>query len=170
MKKSLYLLLTILTCITFMTGCSFFKKADDSTKDDSSISSEALNDTTDQPATEEDGEELPVDTPQDATSEDVVNEKEDTPSKEDEDSNPRDNVASNTAKEYTATGKYCGFIDSISVEIELSDGSCCTFFVYDDDVRSTLSALDEEDMPEISFSYKAKEGQINPEMTSVIGG
>ena len=28
----------------------------------------------------------------------------------------------------------------------------------------------EEDMPEITFTYKSKDGQVNPEMTSVIGG
>ena len=82
----------------------------------------------------------------------------------------RENVTTNPSKEYTATGKYCGFIDSTSVEVELSDGSYCSFFVFDEEVRSTLSALNEEDMPEISFTYKAKEGQVNPEMTSVIGG
>ncbi len=174
MKKTLYLFLAILTCMTLMTGCSFFNKPD---KEDTSISSDTETDTTDGGTTEEEGEEVPVGNPEDLSSEESSEDKTtetenntDTDTGNEESSNPRENVTTNPSKEYTATGKYCGFIDSTSVEVELSDGSYCSFFVFDEEVRSTLSALNEEDMPEISFTYKAKEGQVNPEMTSVIGG
>ena len=174
MKKTLYLILAIVTCVVFMTGCSFFSKPDDSTKDDTTLSSDTDKDTTYDVTTEDDGEEIPVDNPDDDSSEDTTDsagENDDkTDSETDDSSNPRDNVASDASKEYTSSGKYCGFIDSNSVEIELADGSYCSFFVFDEEVRSSLSALNEEDMPEISFTYKAKEGQVNPEMTSVIGG
>ena len=43
------------------------------------------------------------------------------------------------------------FGQETSVEVELADGSYCSFFVFDEEVRSTLSALNEENMPEISF-------------------
>ena len=174
MKKTFYLILAIVTCVVFMTGCSFFNKPDDSSKDDTSISSDTDKDTTSAVTTEDEGEEIPVDNPDDASSEDTTDsagENDDkTDSETDDSSNPRNNVANDTSKEYSATGKYCGFIDSNSVEIELADGSYCSFFVFDEEVRSSLSALNEEDMPEISFTYKAKDGQVNPEMTSVIGG
>ena len=170
MKKTLYLFVAIVTCVALMTGCSFFNKPDTSEKEDPTVSSETEKDTTDSVTTEDEGDEISVDNPQDTVSDQPSTEDKSDSSDHKDSSNPRDNVASDTAKEYSASGKYCGFIDSTSVEIELSDGSYCTFFVYAEDVRSTLSALDEEDMPEISFTYKAKDGQVNPEMTSVIGG
>jgi len=174
MKKPFYIFLTVVTCFLFMTGCSFFSKPDDSSKEDTSISSDTEKDTADSGTTEEQGEEIPVDNPADNSSETPTDteetDKDNSVSNEADSSNPRENIANDKSKEYSGTGKYCGFIDSNSVEIELPDGSYCSFFVFDDEVRRTLSALDEEDMPEINFTYKAKEGQVNPEMTSVIGG
>lgn len=174
MKKILYTFLTIATCIFFITGCSFFGKPDDSSKDDSSISSDTEQETTDPGTTEEEGDEIPVDNPQDASSETTDDTEEentaDTTADPSDSSNPRENIANDASKEYSASGKYCGFIDSNSVEIELTDGTYCTFFVFEEEVRNSLSALDEEDMPEISFTYKGRDGQINPEMISVIGG
>ena len=174
MKKKLYTFFAIITCVVFMTGCGFFSKPDDTSKDDNELIFDIGKDTEDPGTTEDDGEEIPVGNPEDATSEEETTEAgdtgNDTPSDKDESSDPRENIANDAAKEYTGTGKYCGFIDSNSVEIELSNGSYCSFFVFKDDVRNTLSALDEEDMPEITFTYKAKDGQINPEMISVIGG
>ncbi|MBE5956678.1 MAG: hypothetical protein E7253_09520 [Lachnospiraceae bacterium] len=174
MKKTLYVFLAMVTCIIFITGCSFFNKPDDTTKDDSALTSDT--DTADDVTTEDEGEEIPVGNPNDATSEEDTSapegdsDSDNESSNNNEASNPRDNIANDASKEYTGTGKYCGFIDSNSVEIELADGSYCSFFVFDEEVRSTLSALDEEDMPEINFTYKAKDGQVNPEMISVIGG
>lgn len=166
MKKLLYLFLALFTCITMMTACNFLGGEKDTTTSDSESTTEPQENDTEEEIpedTDNDGEEVSVDDPDDVTT--TENSDSDTAS-----FNPRDNVAADSTKEYTATGKYCGFIDSSSVEIELSDGSYCSFFVTDEEVRSTLSALNEEDMPEISFTYKAKEGQINPIMISVIGG
>lgn len=168
MKKMLYTFMAIVTCSVLLTGCSFFAKPGDTTREEIFITSDTENDTQ-EATTEDEGEEIPVGNPENASSEDTTeDDKNDTSN--DESSNPRDNVASDSSKEYQATGKYCGFIDSISVEVEMEDGSYCSFFVYEEDVKSTLSALNEEDMPEISFTYKARTGQVNPEMTSVIGG
>ena len=178
MKKMLYTFIAIVTCTVFLTGCSFFSKPEDTTKDKSQVTSDTDNDTTGT-TTEDDGEELPVINPEDESSEDETVTTEDTENTEntddttsnnEESSDPRENIANDASKEYTGTGKYCGFIDSNSVEIELNNGSCCSFFVFKDDVRSALSALNEEDMPEITFTYKSRDGQVNPEMISVIGG
>lgn len=171
MKKQLYVLLAIVTCLVFMTGCSFFQKPEEPNTEDTAVSSDESEEATE--ATTEDEEvEIPVDSPEDGSSEESTEDKDgdNDASNQGGSSNPRDDVATDSSKEYTTTGKYCGFIDSTSVEIQLSDGSYCTFFVYDEEIRSTLFALNEDDMPEITFSYKAKEGQINPEMISVIGG
>lgn len=175
MKRMLYTFVAIVSCVIFLTGCSFFSKPDDTAKDESQVTSDTDNNTTES-TTEDEGDEIPVINLDDASSEDEATTTEDTentndtPSNNEESSNPRENIANDAAKEYTGTGNYCGFIDSNSVEIELNDGSYCSFFVFKDDVRSVLSALNEEDMPEITFTYKSKEGQVNPEMTSVIGG
>ena len=176
MKKTIYVFLTMITCILFMTGCSFFSKTEGGSEDDTRIETGTDQDSDELLTTEEEGVELPVGNPQDDSSSDEPASSQttaadnDSSSKEEPSSNPRDNIAKDPSKEYTGTGKYCGFIDSNSVEIELADGSYCSFFVFEEEVRNTLSALNEENMPEISFSYKAKDGQINPEMTSVIGG
>ncbi len=170
MKRMISVLFAILTCVIFMTGCSFFSKPGNTTNDEFQVPA----DTTDAGTTEEDGEEIPVVNPEDASSEEETpatkDDSDDTTSTDKDSSNPRENITNDASKEYTGTGKYCGFIDSNSVEIELSDGSYCSFFVFDREVRSTLSSLDEEDMPEITFTYKGKDGQVNPEMISVIGG
>lgn len=178
MKRMIYLLFAIVTCVIFMTGCSFFSKPGNTTTDEFQVPSDADKDTTDAGTTEEEGEEIQVGNPEDLSSEEDITTTEDTTEdtgkdtspNDKESSNPRENIADDASKEYTGTGKYCGFIDSISVEIELSDGSYCSFFVFDAEVKSTLSALNEEDTPEITFTYKGKDGQVNPEMISVIGG
>lgn len=170
MKKKLYVFLAIVTCIVFMTGCGLFHKLDSDTADNETQTSETDNkDTSDVQNDADDtndADDVPVSTPND-TSSTEDEQSDDTDSSNSESNNPQDNVANDTDKEFTATGKYCGFVDSTSVEIELSDGSYCTFFAYEDDVRNTLSGLNEEEMPEISFTYKAREGQINPEMIAV---
>ena len=157
MKKKLYVILAVVTSVVLMTGCSFFQIFDNTSKDDTSV-----------PPTKEDTTDVNTTEDNNSVSNTEDNNDESTSTKG-EVSDPREDVANDSTKKYTGTGKYCGFIDSTCVEVELADGSCCTFFVFDEDVRSTLSALNEEDMPEISFSYKAKEGQINPEIVAILG-
>lgn len=173
MKKKLYVFLAIVTCIVFMTGCSLFHKLDSDTADNETQTSETdTKDTSDEQkdtGDANDADDVPVSNPDDTSStEDNKSEDDKNDNSSDgESTNPQDNVSKDADKEFTATGKYCGFVDSNSVEIELSDGSYCTFFAYEEDVRNTLTGLNEEEMPEISFTYKAREGQINPEMIAV---
>lgn len=167
MKKKFYFLLAVVCCIALMTGCSFFSKQNSST-----IGSEAENtadnkenkddDPVDVP---DDAQDVPVNDPTDNSEEDnKVDQPDSNPSKAE---NPQENVANDTDKKFTTTGKYCGFADSHSVEIELADGTFWNFFVFDEAVTNTLSSLNEENMPEITFTYQAMEGQINPEIIDV---
>ncbi len=162
MKKMICLLLALVTCLSLMTACSFFSKEDSTTESEKTTLSDDKESTGEEDNTDEENTDSTT-----STEEITTTEEEEVSTSETKTENPRDNVANDSDTSFTATGKYCGFIDSNSVEIELSDGSCCSFFAFEEDVRTVLTSLNEEDMPEITFTYKAREGQINPEMIAV---
>ncbi len=160
MKKTFYSFLTAFTCLSLLAGCGIFANDNTTEQDNTTIE----NDTT---KTDDELDDVLVTDPSDITTEEqdgqTTEEENDTSDKE----NPRDNVATDAEKEFEGSGKFYGFIDSNSVEVELDNGTYCTFFVLEENVRETLSNLLEEETASISFTYKAVDGQINPEMTSV---
>lgn len=160
MKKLFYLFFTVTICLFLLSGCSLFAK-DKNTEDTTVTENEETTST-------EELDDVPVTNPSDGTTTEdsgtgTATTEEETSHKE----NPRDNVAKDEEKEFKGTGKFYGFIDSNSVEIELDDGSYCTFFVFEENVREALTKLLDGEPASISFTYKALEGQINPEIIDV---
>lgn len=171
MKRTFYLVLCLFTCMAFMTACGDEKdKAANSqvqieSQDNTSNNTDAADKATEktdgaQEVEIKDGSDLPV---EDATDGD---------STEAPDNNnltiPQQNVAESPQEEFHASGTFNGFVDSSSVEITMTDGSYQTFFVYDEDVYNKLMVLSENETPSaIQFVYKAKEGQVNPEIVAV---
>lgn len=87
-----------------------------------------------------------------ATTEAVNND--DVATKEDEQKKPK-----------SGTGTFSGWVDSSSVEVEMSNGEYMTFFVEDKAVKEALNKKGEGS--KISFTYGALEGQANMQILSV---
>ena len=68
-------------------------------------------------------------------------------------------------KETKGSGTFTGQVDSNSIEVEMSDGSYQTFFIYDEDVAEQFNTMDIG--TKISFTYGPIKGQVNPEILSV---
>lgn len=65
----------------------------------------------------------------------------------------------------SASGTFGGWIDSNSVEIEMSNGEYKTFFVNDSKVKTAINKKGEGS--KLSFTYKMVAGQANAEIVSV---
>lgn len=184
MKRITYLVLCIFTCFTLLTACG---DDDKEPANDTPVSSDAeVSQQTDTDKDEDIDNNHEVTTEADNSMSEVPvvdavpsNDEDETDEDDEEDdgieveeesslTDAQENVAQNPTKEFRASGTFNGFIDSSSVEITMSDGSYQTFFVYDETAYNRLMKLSEnETPPTISFVYKAKEGQINPEIISV---
>lgn len=69
------------------------------------------------------------------------------------------------AKPKSGTGTFGGWVDTSSVEIQMSNGEYQTFFVEDEDVREKFNDIDEG--TKISFTYGALAGQANMQILSI---
>lgn len=69
------------------------------------------------------------------------------------------------AKPKNGSGTFSGWVDSNSIEVEMSNGEYKTFFVEDEDVKKALN--DKGEGSSISFTYGALEGQANMQILSV---
>lgn len=166
MKRHFYLILAVISMLTLLTGCGFFSTTSSSRIDSESSSADDREEVETDDQVPDDAQDVPVSDPSGSSEEEHTDE---TPAVSDTSAeNPQENVAADANRSYTTTGIFCGFADNHSVEIELADGSFWTFFTFDEGVTQTLSALNEEAMPEITFVYKAREGQINPEIVKIV--
>lgn len=177
MKRLIYLVLCLFTCMTLMTACG----NDDTASEEPQVRSEtnnnvdtkkeddaAISDDTDS----EDMQEIVLGDGTDIVeADDTDDSDDDTDDDSDDDDDltiPQQNAAESPEEEFHASGTFNGFVDSSSVEITLADGTYQTFFVYEEDVYNRLMALsDSETSPTIQFIYKAKDGQVNPEIIAV---
>lgn len=174
MKRLIYLVLCLFTCMTLMTACG----DDNTVSDDPQVQSEANSNVTtkeDDDASvsdDTDSEDMQEVTLGDPADLDETDDPDDSVDNTDNDADdltaPQQNAAENPEEEFHASGTFNGFVDSSSVEITLTDGTFQTFFVYEEDVYNRLMALsDSETSPTIQFIYKAKDGQVNPEIIAV---
>lgn len=168
MKRFIYLTLCILTCAFLLTACG---------KDTDHDSSDTITGTSSLIADEYDDENIDVSSKEETSGEDDLQEVpvNDVSSEEAEDqtgdsslTDAQENVSENPEAEFHGSGTFNGFVDSSSVEITMADGTYQTFFVYEETVYNQLTALSEkEGEVTIQFTYKAIEGQINPEIIAV---
>lgn len=177
MKRLIYLVLCLFTCMTLMTACG----DDDTVSDEPQVQSEPNNnvntqkDNDDACSDDTNSENMQEVTLGEATDLDEADDPDDTDDDTDDgddDGNdltdPQQNAAESPEEEFQASGTFNGFVDSSSVEITLADGTYQTFFVYEEDVYNRLMALSEsETPPTIQFIYKAKDGQVNPEIIAI---
>lgn len=193
MKRITYFIFCMLTCMALLTACgddstessnntpveesdAVEAQADADADDDEEIDN---NHDAEQADNEDDLSEVPVsdavpsyddddadtDTDSDNTDDSDIDEEDDNDSGLTE---AQENAAESPSEEFHASGTFNGFIDSSSVEVTMSDGSYQTFFVYDETVYNKLMRLSEDETPvSIQFTYKAREGQINPEIIAV---
>lgn len=194
MKRMIYLFLCILTCAAFITACgkkntesgdvpadqkiSDFNNDLDSEEDPEIPDEDVINPAAeDEPGDEDLKSENYDDTdnydevPVGDASDDLNDSNDEVDDNDDVDNSTTDaqnNVSENPSKEFTGSGTFNGFVDSTSIEVTMADGTFQTFFVYDEGVISKLEKLDTSgDSPTIKFTYRGKDGQINPEIIAL---
>lgn len=173
MKRLIYLTFCIITCMFLMTACG-----SDSEKDTNIDSNKES--TTAAPTKQEEQKSTEAETKNNELSEVPVNDA--LPSEEEEEeitdtetpaedsglTDAQENVAKNPTEEFHGSGTFNGFIDSSSVEVTMTDGTYQTFFVYEETVYNKLMKLSENATETtIQFTYKAREGQVNPEIIAI---
>lgn len=146
MRKKLLLISGILLIgVVSMTACG--KKSPSSPEAETTTTEAATEDTT----TEEETTVATTASTEAAT--EAVN-QDDIATKEDEEKKPK-----------SGSGTFNGWVDSNSVEVEMSNGEFKTFFVEEDEVKEALNKKGEGS--KISFTYGALEGQANMKILSV---
>lgn len=188
MKRTIYLFLCILTCAAFITACGKKNTETDDISAEQEISDfesdvdddeldisedDIINPSADEEPGDEDldpenydndssSDDVPVSDASDDFNDDVSTDANDSTT------DAQNNVSKNPSKEFTGSGTFNGFVDSSSIEVTMADGTFQTFFVYDEDVLAQLEKLDEAgDSPTIKFTYRGKDGQINPEIVAI---
>lgn len=169
MKRFIYLTLCVIACAFFVTACGKDSSTGNNTDNQSSATvnqkdadeNQGSSDDT-EAAAEQELQEVPVS--------DALPEEEETeePAKDSSLTEPQENVAENPSEEFHGSGTFNGFVDSSSVEVTMADGTYQTFFVYDEAVYNKLMNLSENETSiTIQFTYKAREGQVNPEIIAI---
>lgn len=193
MKRKIYLFLCILTCAAFIAACGKDSSSSDEipseqesttsvsthpTEEDPTIpDEEVINPSAEEEPGDEDlnsddadNNEVPVGDASDSSDNSVdTSETTETPdTADDSTTDAQKNVSENPTKSFKGSGTFNGFVDSSSIEVTMADGTFQTFFVYDEDITSQLEKLAETgDAPTIKFTYQARDGQINPEITAL---
>ncbi len=149
MRKRFLLIASILLIGTVsLAACG--KKSPSSPESDTTTTEAATEEGTE--ATEEDETTVATSETTEAATEAV--DKDDVATKEDEQKKPK-----------SGTGTFNGWVDSSSIEVEMSNGEFMTFFVEDEAVKEALNKKGEGS--KISFTYGALEGQANMQILSV---
>lgn len=171
MKRFIYLTLCVITCAFLVTACGKDSSTGKDSDADNQSSATVAQKDADEAKESSDNTETTADQElQEVPVSDALPEEDETeaPAKDSSLTEPQENVAENPTEEFHGSGTFNGFIDSSSIEVTMADGSYQTFFVYDDTVYNKLMNLSENDTEvTIQFTYKAREGQVNPEIIAI---
>lgn len=172
MKRFIYFTFCIITCMFLMTACGSNSGNDtniDSNKESTTAAPVEQEEqaTTETETKNEELSEVPVNDALPSDEEEEITDSE-APASDSDLTDAQENVAQNPNEEFHGSGTFNGFIDSSSVEVTMADGTYQTFFVYDETVYNKLMNLSENETEiTIQFTYKAREGQVNPEIIAV---
>lgn len=155
-RKNLYILCFLTIGVVGLTACN---NSTDKSDDITTQATTQESTTTTAEATEDTGQQ----STQASTSESSTTGKPLQTTKEDPGTTESD--APKVDKVTKGTGTYNGFADSHSVEVELSDGTIMTFFVFDEKIQDKLNNIEEGST--IKFTYGPLKGQINPQIISI---